>query len=140
PGGFLGLRHAPVFIGDQNNHPAMSNYRGSDELFAPADATRLEGRQQLLAGLEASTSAGGSIRLKQEWGDLHRRACDLVTGPGGRPIFELHREPDRVRDRYGRHPLGQNLLLARRLVEAGAGCVTVSGWVGPSPEGGAGSS
>ena len=34
-------------------------------------------------------------------------------------------------------PLGQNLLLARRLVEAGAGCVTVSGWVGPSPEGGA---
>jgi hypothetical protein len=45
-----------------------------------------------------------------------------------------------VRDRYGRHPLGQNLLLARRLAEAGASCVTVSGWVGPSPEGGDGSS
>ncbi|MCE9565903.1 MAG: DUF1501 domain-containing protein [Planctomycetes bacterium] len=133
-GGFLGLRHAPVFIGDQNNHPAMPTYRGSDELFAPADTPRLEGRQQLLAGLEANTNSGGSIRLKQEWGDLHRRACDLVTGPGGRQVFELHREPDRLRDRYGRHPLGQNLLLARRLVEAGAGCVNVSGWVGPSPD------
>ena len=40
-----------------------------------------------------------------------------------------------MRDRYGRHPLGQNLLLARRLVEAGVGFVTVNGWAGPSPDG-----
>ena len=38
-----------------------------------------------------------------------------------------------VRDRYGMHPLGQNLLLARRLVEAGVGFVTVNGWTGPAP-------
>ncbi|HEY1861590.1 MAG TPA: DUF1501 domain-containing protein, partial [Gemmataceae bacterium] len=38
-----------------------------------------------------------------------------------------------IRDRYGRHPLGQNLLLARRLVEAGVGFVTVNGWTGPAP-------
>jgi hypothetical protein len=38
-----------------------------------------------------------------------------------------------VRERYGRHPLGQNLLLARRLVEAGVGFVTVNGWTGPAP-------
>ena len=31
------------------------------------------------------------------------------------------------------HPLGQNLLLARRLVEAGVGFVTVNGWTGPAP-------
>jgi hypothetical protein len=39
----------------------------------------------------------------------------------------------RLRDRYGRNPLGQNLLLARRLVEAGVGFVTVNGWTGASP-------
>jgi hypothetical protein len=33
--------------------------------------------------------------------------------------FRLDREPDRVRDRYGRNPFGQSLLLARRLVRAG---------------------
>jgi len=33
--------------------------------------------------------------------------------------FEMHREPSSVRDSYGRHPFGQSLLLARRLVEAG---------------------
>src|SRR5262245_66373391 len=44
------------------------------------------------------------------------------------------------RDRYCLHPLGHNLILARRLVEAGASCVTVTGWVGPAPTRDAGSS
>ncbi|MFO0822630.1 MAG: DUF1501 domain-containing protein [Gemmataceae bacterium] len=139
-GGFLGLRHAPMFIGNQNNHPAMPNYRGPDELFSPADPDRMNDRHQLLAGFEGRTSPGNGIRLLNEWEELHQRAFDLATGPGGRQVFELDREPTKTRDRYGRHPLGQNLLLARRLVEAGAGCVTVSGWVGPSPQGGGGSS
>src|SRR6185369_17652246 len=37
----------------------------------------------------------------------------------------IETEPDRVRDRYGRHAIGQRCLLARRLVEAGARIVTV---------------
>jgi hypothetical protein len=45
----------------------------------------------------------------------------------------VDREDPRLRDRYGRNPLGQNLLLARRLVEAGVGFVTVNGWTGPAP-------
>jgi len=139
-GGFLGARHAPVFIGTPSNHPAMPDFRGADALFAPADPDCMEGRRQLLARLNAVSRAGDRNRLKQEWGDLQRRAFDLATGPGGRQIFELEREPTKVRDRYGRHPLGQNLLLARRLVEAGASCVTVSGWMGPSPQGGGGAS
>ena len=138
-GGYLGARHGPVFIGTPNNHPAMPNFRGSDELFAPADPERMKDRQQLLASLDASTRSGDN-RLKQEWGDLQKRAFDLASGPGGRQVFQLEREPAKVRDRYGRTPLGQNLLLARRLVEAGASCVTVSGWTGPSPRGGNGSS
>src|SRR5262245_8053647 len=138
-GGYLGARHAPVFIGTPDNHPAMPTFRGSDELFGPADPARLEDRRQLLAKLNATNRTDAHNRLR-EWGDLHRRAFELASGPGGRQIFQLEREPVKVRDRYGRHPLGQNLLLARRLVEAGASCVTVSGWTGPSPEGGAGSS
>jgi len=39
--------------------------------------------------------------------------------------FDLSAEPDRVRNRYGRHTLGQSCLLARRLIEAGARLVTV---------------
>jgi hypothetical protein len=57
----------------------------------------------------------------------------LASGSGARQAFEMHREPRAVRERYGMHPLGQNLLLARRLVEAGVGFVTVNGWTGAPP-------
>jgi hypothetical protein len=139
-GGYLGARHAPLFVGTPNNHPAMPGFRGPEELFSPADPARMEDRRQLLSSLNEASSGGDRTRIKQDWNDLHRRAFDLATGPGGRQVFEIHREPVKVRDHFGRHPLGQNLLLARRLVEAGASCVTVSGWVGPSPKGGGGAS
>src|SRR5215470_11613389 len=95
-GGFLGARHAPVFVGTPNNHPAMPDYRGPDELFAPADPGRMEDRRELLNRLSASASDGRN-RLAGDWDDLHRRAFELATGPGGRQIFELHREPNKVR-------------------------------------------
>ena len=43
---------------------------------------------------------------------------ELATSPGPRQAFDVEREAPRLRDRYGRNPLGQNLLLARRLVES----------------------
>jgi uncharacterized protein (DUF1501 family) len=44
--------------------------------------------------------------------------------------FDIHREPDRVRDAFGRTPFGQRALLARRLVEAGVPFITLyeGGW------------
>ena len=66
---------------------------------------------------------------------LQERAGELVTGPEARRAFDLGREPERLRERYGRHPLGQNLLLARRLVEAGVRLVTVNAWAGVPREG-----
>src|SRR5262245_59858412 len=61
------------------------------------------------------------------------RAVDLITGPEARRAFGLEREPERLRERYGRHPLGQNLLMARRLVEAGVRLVSVTAWAGTPP-------
>src|SRR5205814_2724197 len=67
------------------------------------------------------------------WGDagrqydaVHARAHDLLTSRAVRAAFDLGREPARVRDRYGRHPFGQGLLLALRLVEAGSVLVQVN--------------
>jgi hypothetical protein len=53
-----------------------------------------------------------------------------MTRSEGREAFEMDRETPKMRDRYGRHPLGQNMLLARRMVEAGVRFVTVNGWAG----------
>ncbi len=54
-----------------------------------------------------------------------RRAFELLSAPASRDAFEVSREPQHVRDRYGPTPFGQNCLLARRLVEAGVPMVTV---------------
>ena len=134
-GGHLGAAHAPLFIGSADNHPAMPNFK-PPQLYELAEPDRMRERQRLLDTLEPTVGAGDQIG--KDWQDLRRKAFELVTGSEGRQAFELDREPQSVRDRYGRHPLGQNLLLARRLVEAGIGFVTVNGWVGPAPGRGSG--
>jgi hypothetical protein len=54
-------------------------------------------------------------------------AHDMVVSPLVRQAFDLDREPDRMREAYGRCSVGEKALLARRLVEAGSSFVLVSG-------------
>ncbi|MFL5241101.1 MAG: DUF1501 domain-containing protein [Gemmataceae bacterium] len=56
------------------------------------------------------------------------RAFDLVSSSRVQQAFDIGAEPERLRDRYGRHVFGQSVLLARRLVEAGVRLVQVN-WV-----------
>jgi hypothetical protein len=130
-GGHLGMSHSPLFVGSATNHPAMPGFKAPDEMLPVESPERMAERRRLLDGLSPAESAGR--RALRDWQDLHGRAFELANGQSGREPFELDREPAAVRERYGMHPLGQNLLLARRLVEAGVGFVTVNGWTGPSP-------
>jgi hypothetical protein len=52
-------------------------------------------------------------------------AFTMLLSPSVRQAFDLGREPEALRDRYGRTKIGQRCLLARRLVEAGARFVLV---------------
>jgi hypothetical protein len=61
------------------------------------------------------------------------RAFDLLTAARTRQAFELNLEPGAAREQYGRHPLGQNLLMARRLIEAGVRLVTIHAFTGVAP-------
>jgi uncharacterized protein (DUF1501 family) len=91
---------------------------------------RLDDRRHLLTALDrierhrdASGTMEGMDRFTAE-------AYAMVAGSTARRAFDLTQEDPRVRDRYGRTPIGQGCLLARRLVEAGVAFVTVtdSGW------------
>ncbi len=57
-------------------------------------------------------------------------AYELTASSKSAELFDLSRESDKMRDRYGRTTWGQSTLLARRLVEAGSTFVTVhcAGW------------
>jgi hypothetical protein len=133
-GGFLGPACAPLPIGtkDHTDDPSAPGYRVT-ALDAGADLSleRLEERKILLARLDREYGSqggpGAGLRAYQA------RAFDLVTGPEARRAFDLTREPAKVRDWYGMHPLGQNLLMARRLIEAGVRLVGVVAWCGLAP-------
>jgi uncharacterized protein (DUF1501 family) len=127
-GGFLGAAYSPLRVGTDLDNPSAPNFRFT-AFDSPADVpnARLRGRWDLLRAVDHRPGTGPALRRFQE------RAVDLVTGPAARRAFDLGREPVSVRDRYGRHPLGQNLLLARRLVEAGVRLVSVTAWAGTPP-------
>lgn len=126
-GGYLGSAYAPLFVGSADNHPAMPNFAPPD-IYNPYDEQRFDQRKILLSDLE-------STRLDKDkqvvdWSDLREKTYDALTRAEGRQAFDLSQEPVQVRERYGMHPLGQNLLLARRMVESGVRFVTVNGWTG----------
>ena len=129
-GGYLGSAYAPVFVGSEKNHPAMDNFK-PPEIYDLGDRDRLAERRELLGSIESNALAKDARGT--DWSDLREKAYDAMTRPEGREAFNLDREPAKVRDRYGLHPLGQNLLLARRMVEAGVRFVTVNGWTGQAP-------
>jgi hypothetical protein len=130
-GGFLGAQHAPLFVGSADNHPALPTFRPPQELQAAVEPSRLQGRRRLLQTVNAD--AAESRQTLRDWDGIQGRAIELASGQGSKIAFDVEREPARVRERYGMHALGQNLLLARRLVEAGVNFVTVNGWTGPAP-------
>jgi hypothetical protein len=94
--------------------------------FAPRDDTpaeRLAGRASLLRTLDDRLAAWQG--RADDFDGFQRQALALLSRPQVRQAFALENEPAPVRERYGRNRHGQSVLLARRLVEAGARFVTV---------------
>ncbi|MGI8982890.1 MAG: DUF1501 domain-containing protein [Pirellulaceae bacterium] len=129
-GGYLGSAYAPVFIGGADNHPAMASFK-TPEIYDFANKDDTDRRKNLLANIESGKL--DQFANGKDWSNLRAKAYEAMTRPEGRQAFDMSREPVQVRERYGMHPLGQNLLLARRMVEAGVRYVTVNGWTGQAP-------
>ena len=119
--GYLGAAHNPFQV---TNDPNREDFRvGELELPGDMTAARLDDRRSLLASLDARARQAdrrGSMNVFQQ------RAFDLLRSEQVRRAFDLSRENAGTRDRYGRNTLGQSLLLARRLVEAGVRFVNVN--------------
>jgi hypothetical protein len=123
-GACLGPRCDPFVLGAD---PNAEDFRIPNLSLADGvSAERLHERARLLGDLDRGAW------LPAETGDDRAVFCEkalaLVGTPDAAAAFDLSREPDTVRERYGRHSWGQSHLLARRLVEAGVRFVaTVNG-------------
>lgn len=122
--GFLGPNFDPWQI---TGDPAKPDFKVDALTLAPGlTATQLEKRHLLLEEINRQQhllgEAAQSLRLQKD----QQLAVSMLTSSRLAQAFELHREPDSVRDRYGRTTDGQSLLTARRLIEAGVPIVQVN--------------
>ncbi len=121
---YLGDAFAPFSVSDDPNRPnfAVPNIGLSDA----AETRRLSDRILLrknLDKLERAFDKEGELGALDEF---EAQAMTLLTNPQTRDAFDLSKEDAVTRDRYGRNRWGQQLLLARRLVESGVEIVTSS--------------
>jgi hypothetical protein len=127
---FLGAKHAPFLVADD---PNRKDFHVRD-VARPSgmEDVRFEFRRRLrnqvdrLPRIEDPSAADPVAGLDE----YYHQGYDLMTSPEAQKAFDISREPDKVRDSYGRNGFGQRALLARRLVEAGVPFVTLyqGGW------------
>lgn len=130
-GGRLGMAYAPMLIGEKHDdNPASPDFRVR-AFDAQGDVAEQQWQQRraMLHHLQRASPIGTtgefeSLNLYQQ------KSFDLLHGDTAKTAFDIDKENPKVRDRYGRNPLGQNLLLARRLIESGVRLVNVVAWTG----------
>jgi hypothetical protein len=127
---FLGARYAPFVVDDNPNN---AEFRVRDvALPRGLSEGRFDSRREIRSEVDRmqrilDREAGDPVNALDEH---YVQATDLMRSREAQAAFDIQREPERVRDAYGRNPFGQRALLARRLVEAGVPFITLydGGW------------
>jgi Protein of unknown function (DUF1501) len=125
---YLGVPYNPFSVGGDPSSDKFS----VKNLTLPGgiDLARLENRRKLLGSIDTLRRDSDRSGLMDGLDAFTAKAFEMVTGPAAREAFALNKEDAATRELYGKTNLGQSMLLARRLVEAGVTFVTVNagGW------------
>jgi uncharacterized protein (DUF1501 family) len=126
---FLGPDFDPMTIGD----PASQNFK-VDDLTLPKSVApaAVENRRSFLNVIDRYYRDSIKSAEHAKMDAFRQKALEMILTPGVREAFDLSKESDKTKDAYGRDSVGQSLLLARRLVEAGTRFVTAAGYHGNS--------
>ena len=123
--GFLGLEHSPFEIHAEANVDKF-NVR---DITPPLDMgmSRVDRRKSMLTAIDnLQKKAELQPKAYDALDEHYKAALNMITAPQTKKAFDIGSEDPRLRDRYGRTPLGQRMLLSRRLIQAGVRFVTVS--------------
>jgi len=117
--GFLGIAHRPFSAGGQGLQDL--------KMVTGVDQARLEGRKGLLDTFDDVRKDIDATGTMTGIDSFTSKAIDMVVSGAVRTALDLNKEDVKVRERYKGV---ESFLTARRLVEAGVGCVTLSigGW------------
>ncbi len=119
---YLGRHHAAFVVND----PSAPNFRPPQLGVGPGRRDpRLEDRRRLMRRVDRLREEGDGAGRYGASDKFRELAFDLLTSSRVAEAFDLSKESDRVRDRYGRHSWGQACLLARRLAVAGTAVISL---------------
>jgi hypothetical protein len=128
-GGRLGAPYFPVEIADPTgNRVQLPQFA----LSADIRADRFSQRRELLAAVDRFRHYSHADQAIERMDQSYQRAVDILTSTQVRDAFDVSREPEALRERYGANLFGQSCLLARRLVQAGSRFVEVKWYDGPA--------
>jgi uncharacterized protein (DUF1501 family) len=127
--GFLGKSFDPYTLypeGDDLDLTKMDRIKIDDLQLRPdLFSVRLQRRAKLRDAISAQMPTIEAAVKDLSLDSYYDQALSLIASGRARDAFALEREPDQLRDRYGRNTFGQSCLLARRLLEAGTRVVEV---------------
>ncbi|MBC8354358.1 MAG: DUF1501 domain-containing protein [Planctomycetes bacterium] len=127
-GGYLGHTYDPFVVDKDPNSDSFSM-----EAFSPPDSVsvdRLSDRQSLLPAIDRfQQQTEEQLGFAHTHDEYQRQAFSMITSGKAKDAFDISQETASVRDAYGRNRVGQGLLAARRLIQAGVRFVTVKGYV-----------
>ncbi len=126
--GYLSSAYGAFSVGGE---PSANGFKVRDlNLAGGVTPERMEKRKSLLSMVDSHFSALEKTETLDAMDTYYQRAYSLISSQNAREAFNIAAEPDAIKSEYGNSNFGQRLLLARRLVEAGARFVSVvdGGW------------
>ncbi len=125
--GFLGKAHDPFVL---NADPSKADFKVPDLLPPSAiGEARIDRRRKLRDIVDGAVGRFEASENAELMDTNFQAAFRLMTSKEARDAFDLSKEPEKVRERYGINRFGQCCLLARRLIEAGVRFVTVNTFI-----------
>lgn len=125
---YLGVQHNPF---ETVSNPNAENFNVPNlNLTKGLTLERLDDRRNLQKHFDTLQKEADQTGMMQAMDRFEQQAFQFIAGDSARKAFDISQEDPELRDRYGRNTLGQSVLLARRLVEAGSTFVTChsGGW------------
>jgi hypothetical protein len=124
-GGILG--DGPTWLGAPYA-PFDVQGRARQNMTLSINADRLDDRKGLLKGFDSVDRTLDRSGLMAGMDSFEQQAFELITSKA-KDVFDPKKEDPKTRDKYG-PGLGEQLMMARRLCEAGVGFVTIhfGGW------------
>ena len=126
--GYLSSSYAPFSLGSD---PAQKGFTVRDlKLPGGVDNTRFTRRRDILSAVNDHFVAKEKADAMDAVDTFYNRAYGMLNSPAAQEAFDIEKETAKTRDAYGRNQAGARMLMARRLVEAGARFVTLTygGW------------